>query len=139
MYYIQMSSETLIVHFPSRAPSPPDPNQREVNHQTFFFDHQAKSFSHTMSTAARRRLMRDFRKLQNDPPSGVSGAPLDNNIMVWQAVIFGPDDTPWEGGTFNLLLEFGEDYPNKAPSVKFVTKMYHPVRLTYVVVSMSSD
>ncbi|KAF1795084.1 Ubiquitin-conjugating enzyme/RWD-like [Phytophthora cactorum] len=25
-----------------------------------------------MSTAARRRLMRDFRKLQNDPPSGVS-------------------------------------------------------------------
>ncbi|TYZ66180.1 hypothetical protein PybrP1_008930 [[Pythium] brassicae (nom. inval.)] len=44
---------------------------------------------HTMSTAARRRLMRDFRKLQNDPPSGVSGAPMDNNIMLWQAVIFG--------------------------------------------------
>lgn len=43
----------------------------------------------TMSTAARRRLMRDFRKLQNDPPSGVSGAPMDNNIMLWQAVIFG--------------------------------------------------
>lgn len=42
-----------------------------------------------MSTAARRRLMRDFRKLQNDPPSGVSGAPMDNNIMLWQAVIFG--------------------------------------------------
>ena len=34
-------------------------------------------------------------------------------IMVWQAVIFGPDDTPWEGGTFKLLLEFTEDYPNK--------------------------
>lgn len=33
--------------------------------------------------------------------------------MVWQAVIFGPDDTPWEGGTFKLLLEFTEDYPNK--------------------------
>lgn len=43
----------------------------------------------SMSTAARRRLMRDFRKLQNDPPSGVSGAPMDNNIMLWQAVIFG--------------------------------------------------
>ncbi|DBA01718.1 TPA: hypothetical protein N0F65_010128 [Lagenidium giganteum] len=79
-----------------------------------------------MSTAARRRLMRDFRKLQNDPPSGVSGAPMDNNIMVWQAVIFGPDDTPWEGGTFNLTLEFSEDYPNKAPTVKFITKMFHP-------------
>jgi ubiquitin-conjugating enzyme E2 A len=35
--------------------------------------------------------------------------------MAWQAVIFGPDDTPWEGGTFKLLLEFTEDYPNKPP------------------------
>jgi ubiquitin-conjugating enzyme E2 A len=26
--------------------------------------------------------MRDFRRLQNDPPTGVQGAPLDNNIMV---------------------------------------------------------
>lgn len=26
--------------------------------------------------------MRDFRRLQNDPPTGIQGAPLDNNIMV---------------------------------------------------------
>ena len=42
-----------------------------------------------MSTAARRRLMRDFRRLQEDPPMGVSGAPGENNIMIWNAVIFG--------------------------------------------------
>ena len=41
-------------------------------------------------------------------------------------MILGPDDTPWEGGTFKLLLEFSEDYPNKAPSVRFLTKMFHP-------------
>jgi len=64
--------------------------------------------------------------LQNDPPQGVTGAPMDNNILAWQAVIFGPDDTPWEGGTFKLMLEFTEDYPNKAPTVKFLTKMFHP-------------
>ena len=79
-----------------------------------------------MSTSARRRLLRDFRRLQNDPPSGVTGAPMDTNIMLWQAVIFGPDDTPWEGGTFKLVLEFTEDYPNKAPTVRFLTKMFHP-------------
>ncbi len=33
--------------------------------------------------------------------------------MLWHAVIFGPDDTPWEGGTFRLKLEFTEEYPNK--------------------------
>ena len=42
-----------------------------------------------MSTPARRRLMRDFKRLQSDPPEGISGAPMDNNIMSWQAVIFG--------------------------------------------------
>ena len=46
--------------------------------------------------------------------------------MMWQAIIFGPDDTPWEGGTFKLVLEFTEDYPNKAPQVRFLTKMFHP-------------
>ena len=65
-------------------------------------------------------------RLQKDPPSGVTGSPMDTNIMMWQAVIFGPDDTPWEGGTFKLVLEFTEDYPNKAPQVKFLTKMFHP-------------
>jgi len=120
-----------------------------------------------MSTAARKRLMRDFKRLQNDPPAGVSGSPLDNNVMVWQAVIFGydyvscneidqlcsiflffsffllfssflicvyiyrmflvsPDETPWEGGTFRLLMEFTEDYPNKPPAVRFLSKIFHP-------------
>ncbi|KAK8977269.1 hypothetical protein V6N11_021355 [Hibiscus sabdariffa] len=79
-----------------------------------------------MSTPARKRLMRDFKRLQQDPPAGISGAPQDNNIMLWNAVIFGPDDTPWDGGTFKLFLQFAEDYPNKPPTVRFVSRMFHP-------------
>ena len=90
-----------------------------------------------MSTPARRRLMRDFKRLQQDPPAGVSGAPRyprcrvkftnnsdfssgfsDNNIMLWNAVIFGPHDTPFEDGTFKLTIEFTEEYPNKPPTVR---------------------
>ncbi|KAM4029653.1 ubiquitin-conjugating enzyme E2 B-like [Anomaloglossus baeobatrachus] len=59
-----------------------------------------------MSTPARRRLMRDFKRLQEDPPVGVSGAPSENNIMV--------------------LIEFSEEYPNKPPTVRFASKMFHP-------------
>ena len=59
-----------------------------------------------MSTTARRRLMRDFKRLQEDPPEGVSGAPGENNIMVWNAVIFGPHETPFEDGTFKLMVRY---------------------------------
>ncbi|XP_044500022.1 ubiquitin-conjugating enzyme E2 2-like [Mangifera indica] len=80
-----------------------------------------------MSTLAERRLMKEFKLLQRDPPAGISGGPQDNNIMLWNAVIFGPDDdTPWYGGTFKLTLQFTEDYPHKAPTVQFVSRMFHP-------------
>ncbi|KAF3838647.1 hypothetical protein F7725_010415 [Dissostichus mawsoni] len=65
-------------------------------------------------------------RLQEDPPAGVSGAPSENNIMVWNAVIFGPEGTPFEDGTFKLTIEFTEEYPNKPPTVRFVSKMFHP-------------
>jgi hypothetical protein len=99
------------------------------------------------------------------------GAPCPDNIMLWNAVIFGPGlslsftlpkclistyidsifiaETPFEDGTFKLVLQFDETYvsqlhfnyyfwnrmlvnfiitqPNKPPSVKFVSKMFHPV------------
>ena len=36
-----------------------------------------------MSTAARRRLMRDFKRMQTDPPAGVSASPIADNVMTW--------------------------------------------------------
>lgn len=94
------------------------------------------------STNCRRRLIRDFKRLSTDPPGGISGSPCPDNIMLWNAVIFGPGtspttpatrtnracaaDTPFEDGTFKLLLTFDESYPNKPPTVKFLSRMFHP-------------
>jgi len=61
-----------------------------------------------MTTPAKRRLVKDFKRLQKDPPAGVSAAPHENDIMKWNGVIFGPDDTVWDGGTFKLTLAFTE-------------------------------
>ena len=35
-------------------------------------------------------------------------------------------DTPFEDGTFKLVLTFEESYPNKPPHVKFLSRMFHP-------------
>uniref|UniRef100_A0A8C0K1K6 UBC core domain-containing protein n=1 Tax=Canis lupus dingo TaxID=286419 RepID=A0A8C0K1K6_CANLU len=43
-----------------------------------------------------------FKRFQEDPPVGVSGMPSVNNIMQWNAIIFGPKGTPFEDGTFKL-------------------------------------
>lgn len=70
--------------------------------------------------------MRDFRRIQQDPTGGVSAAPLPEDIMIWNAVIIGPDGTPFEDGTFRLVIQFDEQYPVKPPSVRFVSEMFHP-------------
>lgn len=79
-----------------------------------------------MATNSRRRLARDFKRLQSDPPEGCTAAPQKDNIMKWEAYIFGPEETIWEGATLKLTMEFSEDYPNRAPKVLFVSKVFHP-------------
>jgi Ubiquitin-conjugating enzyme len=63
---------------------------------------------HSVNWAARflQRLIRDFKRLQTDPPQGVNGSPNADNIMVWNAVIFGPEDTPWDGGKASLVYNY---------------------------------
>lgn len=88
--------------------------------------------------------------MQTDPPAGVSASPVPDNVMTWyvsspraaeaalpsdptadlttlrNAVIIGPADTPFEDGTFRLVMHFEEQYPNKPPAVKFISQMFHP-------------
>ncbi len=80
-----------------------------------------------MSSNAERRLMKDLQKMQQDNTTDtLQAAPIGDSLFKWEAVIFGPDDSIWEGGIFTLRLDFSEDYPSKPPSIKFLTKMFHP-------------
>ena len=42
-----------------------------------------------MSSTCTNRLMADLKTMTDDPPEGISGAPREDNIMLWDAVIFG--------------------------------------------------
>ncbi|KAL7211830.1 hypothetical protein ACSBR2_014647 [Camellia fascicularis] len=82
-----------------------------------------------MWTPAKKRLMRDFKWLQHDPPAGISGAPYDNNIMLWHGVIFGPNDTPWDGYG-SICLDILQN--QQSPIYDVAAKLTSIQRLAYV-------
>ena len=75
--------------------------------------------------ASERRLNKEYKDFQKDPPSNCSAGPDNNNIYKWKAFINGPKDSPYEGGLFELEMTFTNRYPFKPPKVVFITKIYH--------------
>ncbi|RUS20639.1 ubiquitin-conjugating enzyme E2 G2-like protein [Endogone sp. FLAS-F59071] len=71
--------------------------------------------SKSMGSTALKRLMTEYK-----------GPLTEDNFFVWEALIAGPDGTPYEGGIFPATLTFPRDYPLSPPTMKFTCEMFHP-------------
>ncbi len=63
----------------------------------------------------------------------------ESNLFEWEVVIVGPPETLYEGGFFKAILTFPEDYPNKPPTMKFVTPLFHPNSSFYNIFFVPRD
>ncbi|OXB56894.1 hypothetical protein ASZ78_003781 [Callipepla squamata] len=68
----------------------------------------------------------ETQRLLAEPVPGIKAEPDESNARYFHVVIAGPQDSPFEGGTFKLELFLPEEYPMAAPKVRFMTKIYHP-------------
>ncbi|EGC34212.1 hypothetical protein DICPUDRAFT_48481 [Dictyostelium purpureum] len=75
---------------------------------------------------ATKRLQREYTDLVKAPPTWVNASLVGDNLQKWKASVQGPEGTPYEKGTFNIDIDFPNEYPFKPPTIKFITKIYHP-------------
>lgn len=101
------------------------------------------------SSSAVRALALEYKTIQDEPVEGFR-IKLTNDDMLfdWEVAIFGPPETLYQGGYFKVFvqqklqnslshsrvfsfvlqaqLKFPPDYPYSPPSMRFVTKVWHP-------------
>lgn len=79
------------------------------------------------TSVASKRLFHEYKSLTSDPPEGITAGPvMEDDMFVWEALIQGPEGTPFEGGVFPAELRFPKDYPLAPPTMKFLCDMWHP-------------
>lgn len=83
------------------------------------------TYSHihiSLSTSTKQ----EHSTFEKDPLSYCKISVDENDLFSWKCLMEGPPDTPYAGGIFHLEITFPAQYPFKQPTIKFITKVYHP-------------
>ena len=98
--------------------------QLEVRYSTLWVPNPVTKVARSVTAVL--LCVQETQRLMAEPVQGIMAKPDEGNARYFHVVISGPQDSPFEGGTFKLELFLPEEYPMAAPKVRFMTKIYHP-------------
>ena len=101
-------------------------SKAEINKQNNVCDESKINIKQKLSV--NKYVIEDFKELNRNPINNIIytiGLEDDNNIYIWKLCTPGPRDTPYFRGFFLLRIEFPFDYPERPPSIRFITPIYH--------------
>ncbi|PXF44138.1 Ubiquitin-conjugating enzyme E2 E3 [Gracilariopsis chorda] len=79
----------------------------------------------TSLNGSARRIQKELKEINSDPPLHCTAGPKGDNIYEWVATIEGPEGSPYESGVFFVAISFPKDYPFSPPKITFRTRIYH--------------
>ncbi|KAL2153564.1 hypothetical protein VTH82DRAFT_4719 [Thermothelomyces myriococcoides] len=77
--------------------------------------------------SSNKRIAKEFAECTSSPPPGMSiTLPDESDLHTWHVVLEGPENTVYAGGRFGVVVTLPPDYPFRAPTITFATRIYHP-------------
>ncbi len=66
-------------------------------------------------------MARDVKDVMQQPPHGISACPQRSDVLdVLDAQLLGPEDTPYAGGVFDLVVTFPARWAYKQRAITII-------------------
>jgi ubiquitin-conjugating enzyme (huntingtin interacting protein 2) len=79
-----------------------------------------------MSDRRHRKVTKEIAQCNHDETTNIKIELIDDSPFHLRGSFRGPQDSPYEGGHFEVDIVVPIDYPFRPPKVRFITKVYHP-------------
>jgi uncharacterized protein YegL len=86
----------------------------------------ASSQSGSVASGSGRILLSEVKAMIDNPHPCMDVYVSESNMGFWKVVMQGPPSSPYEQGIFLIYIALGDDFPRRAPSVRFITPILHP-------------
>jgi len=72
------------------------------------------------------RIVKELAEAKKFKEPNILLCNLNDDVYTWKGYLFGPNDSPFKEGIFEIRLNLPKNYPMSPPKITFITKIFHP-------------